>query len=99
MAKEFKEKQMRSELICLYEEFLKNPESEEVQSKLINFDRDFGGLAGYNDYLKSRPIPKDIELALGAIADLGLYGQGFKEKEECISFAKETISLLKSKQE
>lgn len=35
-----------------------------------------------------------IKDALGAVADLGLYGEGFMSKEECLSFAKETLKKL-----
>lgn len=99
MAQEFNEKKMRKDLIKLYREFIEQPESENVKSNLIKFDRDFGGLVSYNDYLKSQPVPKYIQDALGAVADLGLYGEGFRSKEECLSFAKETLSKLKEIEE
>jgi len=94
MAKEFNEEKMRRDLLFLYERFIENPENEEVRSNLIKFDMDFGGLCAYNDYLKSQPIPEYIQNALGGLIDLGLYGEGFKNKEECLYFAKEILKEL-----
>ena len=98
MAIEFNEKKIREKLIVLYKKFIQQPESEEVKSNLIKFDRDFGGASTYNDILKSQPISKDIEKALGGLIDIALYGKGFRSKEECLSFAKEVLEdLEKSK--
>jgi len=94
MAKEFNEQKMRSKLITLYKDFLENPESEEIRSDLVQFDRDFGGLAAYNDYLKSQPIPKDISKAIGHVSTIFQYGLGTYENEWILKIAEETLRDL-----
>jgi len=94
MAKEFNEQKMRSELIKLYQEFIKSPKSENVRLNLIQFDRDFGGLATYNDYLKSQPIPKDISKAIGHVSTIFQYGLGTYENDWIFKIAKETLNNL-----
>jgi len=94
MAKEFNEQEMRSKLISLYKRFVKNPESEDIRSDLVQFDRDFGGLAAYNDYLKSQPIPKDISKAIGHVSTIFQYGFGTYEDEWILKIARETLKGL-----
>jgi len=72
---------MRQELIEIYEKFLENPGDESIQKKIIEYDRNFGGLQVYNDYLKSRPVPKDIEVALGGLSMIYQYGLWEDDKE------------------
>ena len=94
MTKEFNEKKIRRELIQLYKEFIENPESGDVKQNLIKFDRDFGGLAAYNDYLKSQPIPKDISKAIGHVSTIFQYGFGTYEDDWILKIAKETLDSL-----
>ncbi|MDO8467850.1 MAG: hypothetical protein Q7S56_02800 [Nanoarchaeota archaeon] len=74
MAEKINFKNMRKELIQLYEEFLKNPSDESIRRKVIKYELDFGGLSLYNDYLKSQPVPKDIENALSGLSTIYQYG-------------------------
>jgi len=94
MAKEFNEQKMRSKLIALYKGFLENPKSKDIRSHLIQFDRDFGGLAAYNDYLKSQPIPKDISMAIGHVSTIFQYGLGTYENNWILKIARETLDGL-----
>ncbi len=94
MALEFNEIKMRKELLALYRMFLENPESEDVRSNLIKFDRDFGGLAAYNDYLKSQPIPKDLVKAIGHVSTIFQYGLGTYEDDWILKVARKTLEGL-----
>jgi len=67
-------KKMKEELIELYENFLKTPEDKFIQEKAIKYDKCFGGLQAYNDYLKSQPVPQEIEMALRGLSAIYQYG-------------------------
>jgi len=95
MEQTFDEQKMKKELLELYQLFLENPDDENMKDKLIKYDRHYGGLATYNDYFKSHPISEEIKEALGGLVDISLYGEGFMNKEECVSFAKKIIDELK----
>lgn len=96
MAQTFEGNVIRRELVKLYQLFLSDPTNKTTKRKLLEYDRHYGGLTACNDYLNSRPIPRDIEEALGGLIDISLNGEGFRNKEECISFAKRVVSDLKS---
>ena len=93
-------KKMKKELIELYENFLKTPEDKSIQKKAIKYDRDFGGLQVYNDYLKSQPVPKEIETALGGLSTIYQYGlwednhEAFSD-EKIVKEAKKILEELK----
>ena len=65
---------MRRELIEIYKKFLENPKDEILNKKIIAYELKYGGLSVYNDYLKSQPVPKDIETALGGLSTIYQYG-------------------------
>jgi len=72
---------MRKELIWLYEEFLRNPADKSIQKRAIDYDRNFGGLSSYNSYLKSQPVPPDIEIALNGLSAIYQFGTWGKEHD------------------
>ncbi len=91
---------MRKELIILYERFINNPESEEVKDDLMAYEHTFGGLTAYNDYLKSRPVPKDVVSGLGGLSIIFEYGwfesrDKIYTKEKIFSEAKRILEDLK----
>ena len=91
---------MRKELISLYERFLESSDSEDVKSDFMIYERDFGGLQVYNDYLKSQPVPKDIESGLAGLSTVFQYGWfkdggGMFSNEEIVVIAKKILEDLK----
>lgn len=99
MLKSINFRKMRKELIELYKEFLKNPRDETLNKKIIAYELQFGGLQVYNDYLKSQPVPKDIEMALSGLSTVYQYGlwEDFNEdfsNEKIISKAKKILAEL-----
>jgi len=91
---------MKKELIKLYEEFLENPEDETTNKKIIAYELQYGGLQKYNDYLKSRPVPKYIETALSGLSTIYQYGlwedsNEYFSNEKIVSKAKEILIDLK----
>jgi hypothetical protein len=75
MSENFNEKEMREELIQLYEDFLKHPEDKFVIQRIISYEKKYGGLSTYNDYLKSKPIPQDIETALNWLSSMSQFNK------------------------
>ena len=92
-------KELKNELIFIYEEFLKNPENKDIQKEAKCYETQFGGLSTYNDYLKSEPIPKNIEKALNwlsALYQYGLWGEKHELSDEKIIYeSKEILKNLK----
>ncbi len=91
---------MRKELIALYEKFVKDSERNDVKEEFMVYENEFGGLSAYNNYLKSKPIPEDIERALGELSTIYLYGLHEEHKEmpsneEIIVRAKKVLDDLK----
>ena len=92
--------EMRKELIRLYEEFLENPEDEVISKKIIAYELIYGGLSSYNDILKSRPVPIDVERALNGLSTIyqyGLWDDSHKafSNDRIISAAKSVLEDLK----
>ncbi len=67
-------KQIRKDLIELYEEFIENPEDKKLLKEIGEYDFTFGGLSGYNDYLKNPIVPEDVKLALNGLSGIRQYG-------------------------
>jgi len=101
MSEDFNEEEMREELIQLYENFLKNPEDNFVIKKIISYERKYGGLPIYNDYLKSQPIPQDIEIALNWLSSMNQFNK-YKDNhplanDKILERAKKILKELKEK--
>jgi len=67
-------KRMKRDLISIYQRFLQNPESREVQEEIIDYERKWGGLSSYNDILKKLPLSEPIRKALEGLSLLYQYG-------------------------
>ncbi len=98
MAEEVNEKKMIKELIKLYEDFLDNPKDDQVISRLIAYDRIYGGLATdhYQKYIS--PVLFNAIGALSSIFQYGIWNDEDHEafsNEKLISVAKETLKELK----
>lgn len=65
---------MRKELISLYEKFVNDLDNPKIKEEFMIYGSEFGGLTAYNDYLKSPPVPKDIQFALCGIDMVLEYG-------------------------
>ncbi len=91
---------MKQELIGLYERFLENPEDETAYREIVAYELEYGGLQVYNDYLKSQPVPTEIELALGGLSALYQYGmhedthEAYSDKK-IVETAKRILAELK----
>lgn len=91
---------LKKDLIKLYEDFLKNPESKLLKEKAIKLEKILGGLSNYNDYFKSQPVPKDIEKGLNGLSAIYQYGmwddshEAFS-KSKIIGIVRKTLILLK----
>ncbi|MFB6226213.1 MAG: hypothetical protein ABEJ02_02580 [Candidatus Paceibacteria bacterium] len=94
MALKFDEVDMRERLKELYQKFLEKPEDENIKSDLVEFDRQYGGLASYNDYLASKPIPEYISKAIGHISTIYQYGWGTYEDKWILDTAKKNLEEL-----
>jgi len=80
-------KKMRTELKAIYKAFLENPEDESIKDKAQDYDREYGGLQAYENYLKDNPIPKNISEALGGlfmIYEYGIFGENHDLSQENI---------------
>jgi hypothetical protein len=91
--------EIRKELLELYKEFLENPEDKALNKEITLYELKYGGLSSYNDYLKSQPIPKDIEEALNGLSTMyqyGLFEDDHKafSNDKIISNAKEILEKL-----
>ena len=105
MAEKINFKRMRKELVEIYKRFLKNPVDESTRDDAIKYSREFAGLSVYKDYLKSQPVPKDIEKALGGLTTIYQYGwwkdtnksdaHEIFSNENIITLAKEILEELK----
>ncbi len=67
-------KQIRKDLIELYEEFIENPEDKKLLKEIGEYDFTFGGLSGYNDYLKNPIVPEDVVSGLNWLGMIVQYG-------------------------
>ncbi len=74
---------IRKDLIEIYKNFLENPDNEEIIKKAFNYEKEYGGLSTYNEYLKSQPVPEEIEKALNWLS--ALYQFGIHEKNHYLS--------------
>ncbi|MDP3026813.1 MAG: hypothetical protein Q8N63_03830 [Nanoarchaeota archaeon] len=103
MAETIDFQKMRKDLIRIYEKFLENPEDKSIKKVAIDYDRNFGGLASYNDYLKSQPVSKNIEMALNWLSAIYQFGVWEKEHtlsdENIISKAKIVLENLKKSEQ
>ncbi len=79
---------MRKELIVLYNKFLEGPENDKTYREIVDYHLEFAGLTAYNERLKSRPVPKDVENALHGLSTIYQYGMW---EDSHIAFSNEKI--------
>ncbi|MBS3112234.1 hypothetical protein J4459_03135 [Candidatus Woesearchaeota archaeon] len=91
---EYKEPKLREKLLKVYSRFIEDPSDKTNLKEIEKLDNRYGSLEAINDYLKSRPIPKEIANATGYLSNLWLNSFDF-DKKEIESEAKKILEDLR----
>ncbi len=92
-------KNLRSELLEIYEGFLKDPKDSSIHSRAVSYDREHGNLPEYNEILAKEPVPQEIDEAIRTLFKIYQYGDGIFDDSETIDSAKKIVKRLRELKE
>jgi len=78
---EYNEPKLKEKLLRVYTRFVENPSDKKNLEEIERLDKEYGSLEAVNDYLKSRPIPREIANATGYLSNLWLNSFNLDKKE------------------
>ena len=93
---EYNEPGLRKKLLKVYERFIEEPLDKRNLEEIKELDGSYGSLTAINQYLSSRPIPKEINKAIGFLYNI--WSESFGEsKEELQNKAMEIVTDLRKR--